>query len=223
VKRLVVCFDLPLCSPGRLVKTVKALAGLSEKFIRMTHSGSSTSFPSQLAAYRDLFERLPDCVFLLDESTHVVLEANSACERILNIPREKMIGRPLEHWVEGSVRTDCSRALRVSMRRYQPRQFDTFWKTSDGRVLTLELSVCPLPLANQRQVVQVIAKDVTYRRESELRIQALERQIREIAPDAPPVQPCHQIVSFDECESSALIDIQAILAAGRLRVGRNRR
>jgi diguanylate cyclase (GGDEF)-like protein/PAS domain S-box-containing protein len=134
--------------------------------------------PSQLAAYADLFARLLDCALLLDPQTQVVLEANAACERILGLPIEKIVGQAISTWIEEESREDFGKALRVAMRRYYPRQFDAHWKLSDGRTLHMEIQACPLELSDGSQVLQVIARDVSFKREAEAKLQTLLKELQ---------------------------------------------
>lgn len=141
--------------------------------------GSSVPLkPSELAKYGDLFERLLDCVFLLDPINYVVLEANPACERTLGVTEDKIIGRPLSQWIDGGMQDDLLKAFRVAMRRYYPRQFDVQFKTPDGRMLTMEVLACPLKLSKHTEILQVIARDVTFRREAEMKLQLLLQDLQ---------------------------------------------
>lgn len=142
-------------------------------------STDSKKTPSQLAAYADLFDRLLDCTLLLEPETQLILEANVACERVLgqsNAPEPQtaaFVGRPLLDWVDPECREDVTKALRIAMRRYYPRQFDTRFKLPDGRVIHMDVLACPLGLADGRQVLQIIARDVTFRREAEAKMKDL--------------------------------------------------
>jgi diguanylate cyclase (GGDEF)-like protein len=61
------------------------------------------------------------------------------------------------------------------MRRFHPRQFESKW-TMNGQtenVLTMEVLACPLTLADQSVVLQIIARDISFRREAEAKMQSL--------------------------------------------------
>ena len=134
--------------------------------------------PSQLAAYADLFQRLLDCTLLLDPNSFVILEANSACERVLGVPTEKLVGRSLLSWVDESQHDDFGKAMRVAMRRYYPRQFDSRWKLPDGRMIHMEILACPLSLSDQRESLQVIARDISFKREAEMKLPSLLSELK---------------------------------------------
>ena len=135
--------------------------------------------PSSLAAYSDLFERLLDPTFLLDPDSWVVLEVNSAGENAFGLKGDEIIGRRLDVWVEQENRDEFSKGLRVAMRRYYPRKFESSWKLQSGQVVYTELTACPLKLSDETQVMQVIARDITARHESDLKIQNLLAEVQE--------------------------------------------
>jgi diguanylate cyclase (GGDEF)-like protein len=134
--------------------------------------------PSQLAAYADLFDRLLDCTLLLEPATLIVLEANDACERVLGLPMDKIVGRVVTTWSEESARDDFGKALRVALRRYYPRQFDVRWKLADDRLIHMEVLACPLTLADGSTVLQVLARDVSFKREAEAKMQTLLKELQ---------------------------------------------
>ncbi len=142
------------------------------------NNGTSPPNRSQLAAYADLFDRLLDCVFLVDTANFVILEVNPACERILGVPNEKLIGRNVGNWIEKSSQDDFIKALRISVRRYHPRQFDSCWELEGGKKLIFEVSTCPLKLSDGSEVLQIITHDITFKREAEQKVQALLKEVQ---------------------------------------------
>lgn len=141
-------------------------------------SNGTSAHRSQLAAYADLFDRLLDCVILVDTTTFVILEVNPSCERILGVPSDKMVGRAVSNWVEKSAQDDFTKALRISVRRYHPRQFDCTWELEGGRKIIFEVSTCPLKLSDGTEVLQIICKDITSTREAEQKVQTLLREVQ---------------------------------------------
>mgnify|MGYP000213688142 CR=1 FL=1 len=128
--------------------------------------------PSSLAAYADLFQRMLDPTFLVDPATHVILEANPAAERVFASVSEDWHGHPLLELAEPEARDEFAKALRVAMRRYHPRLFEARWKVA-GKALIFEIVACPLRLSDGSEVLQVIARDVTFRREAEEKLRIL--------------------------------------------------
>ncbi len=123
--------------------------------------------PSQLAAYADLFMRLADIALLVHADTLIVLDANDAAERILGVKADHLIGAPLMNWVVPEHREEFEKNLRIARRRYYPREMDMNWVFPDGRVPAIRVSACPLKLLDGREVIQVIARDVTAQKEAE--------------------------------------------------------
>jgi diguanylate cyclase (GGDEF)-like protein/PAS domain S-box-containing protein len=141
------------------------------------HAGSGASpaakNPSQLAACADLFDRLRDCIMLVDPATQIVIEANNACEDVLRTPLESIVGQSVLDWVDEAGREEFDKDLRVAMRRYYPRLFECRWRHPDGHTLHMEILACPLELSDGTSVLQVLARDVSDRKEAELKLQAL--------------------------------------------------
>jgi diguanylate cyclase (GGDEF)-like protein/PAS domain S-box-containing protein len=145
----------------------------------MSTSPKDSKTPSQLAAYADLFDRLRDCMLLVDPETHLILEANMACEEILGLDPEFLVGLPLANWADPSERAEFTKAMRVSMRRYYPRLFESRWNMGDGRVLYMEILACPIKLSDGNTVLQIQARDVSVRREAEIKMKELLREVQE--------------------------------------------
>lgn len=141
-------------------------------------SSRSVKSPSKLAAYADLFDRLRDCMLLVEPANELILEANIACEDILGYSPDAMQGLPVDTWVEGVGREEFKKALRISLRRYYPRHFESKWQVADGRILHMEIMSCPLVLSSGKTVLQLLLRDVSFRRDAEIKVQALLQQLQ---------------------------------------------
>ncbi|MCM2323399.1 MAG: diguanylate cyclase [Oligoflexia bacterium] len=122
--------------------------------------------PALAASYSDLFDRLPDPGFLLDPETFAVIDVNPATELKLGIPTEKAIGCQLSDSILDSEREEFAKALRMTKRRYYQRKFNVTWVPLTGQVLYLEAMACVLDLAEGRQALQLICRDITAEREA---------------------------------------------------------
>lgn len=141
----------------------------------------STLFrPSRQAAYVDLFDKLLDCAFLLDPHSFIILEANPACERILGISEAKMRDLPLSQWVNESERSIFEKELRVTIRRYHPRIFEVSFSKEEGKAIPMEVLACSLRITEELKVLQIIAKDISFRRKAELQTKKLLEELRTV-------------------------------------------
>src|SRR4051812_15748791 len=61
----------------------------------------------------------------------------------------------------------------MTMRRYYPYRFDSQWVFADGRVVEMEVQSCQLKLSDDRTVIQLIARDVTFRKNAEAKMNEL--------------------------------------------------
>lgn len=140
-------------------------------------SNNSTSL-SHRAVYEDLFNRLKDCIFLLDMETFNILEANFACEQVFGIPLTQFVGKPVLDWIHTDEHIDFQKDLRIAKRRYYPRTIEHRFLGPEGKIIDMEVQLCPLRIAGENEVIQVIARDITFRRETERQIQELMYQLQ---------------------------------------------
>ncbi len=135
---------------------------------------------SKLAPYSDLFERLLDNVYLIDSETFEVLEANPAGERLLADSHEQILGKSIVQWITFPKAAEIQKSFRVSRRRYHPRMFETVWKTLDGNLHTMEVLACPLTLSSGKEVLQLIVRDITFRKEAEAKMQKMLDELQTV-------------------------------------------
>ena len=122
--------------------------------------------PSQRAAYSDLFEKMLDPVFLLDEASYRLVDVNRSGERLLGKTKEEALGMNLVAHLNSD--TDFEKFLRIAKRRYHPVKCSTRWKSS-GSELRLDIVLCTIGLPSEERVIQVIARDVTAMEEARAR------------------------------------------------------
>ncbi|MEO5968662.1 MAG: GGDEF domain-containing protein [Bdellovibrionia bacterium] len=133
---------------------------------------------SSLASYQDLFNRLSDGTYLLDPQSYTILEANFACERIWGISSEQLINQSFLQWIEPAQQEELKKSFRVAMRRYYPRVFEASLKSENGLAFTVEIQACPLKLSDEREILQVIVRDIGARREAENKVQLLLNELK---------------------------------------------
>jgi len=134
-------------------------------------SNNESRFCDQ-ASYSDLFFRLLDTVLLLDSETYQILDMNDAGEKLLNSPLEKVQQSSLLDWIskanpEGPV--EFEKNLRIAKRRYYPRAWQAELSAPD-RTIPISVSACMLKLSTDREVIQVILRDISKETEAQQKI-----------------------------------------------------
>lgn len=130
-------------------------------------------------AWRMIVATGPDAVILRDAFGRIS-DVNAAGERILGRPRADLIGRNLDDFLAVSAQLDATR------RRGQrnPSGGDTeISMTVDGEIRAFDVRRLPLPdrSGRPRSSDLILVRDVTARRESELRLQSLLQERTRVA------------------------------------------
>lgn len=141
----------------------------------MTQSGDSPAAPTEdrlcsHANYSDLFLRILDTGLLVNADTLVIEDANDAAERLLNLPLDKIIGTSVLSWVIEGETQDFEKNLRVAKRRYYPRKCESVWKLPEEKIINVHIEACMLQLNDGREILQVLARDITSEKEAEKKI-----------------------------------------------------
>jgi diguanylate cyclase (GGDEF)-like protein/PAS domain S-box-containing protein len=132
--------------------------------------------PSEQAVYADLFNRLMDPAFILDPTTFSVLETNPACTHLLGAGARKLAGVPITQLVDEADRRQFLQQLRIARRRYYPRYFEARLQLDLGnglKTISIEALASPLRMADGTELVQVVCRDISARKEAETRIKSL--------------------------------------------------
>lgn len=138
------------------------------------------SEPSARAAYQDLFLRSIDGIALLDISSGQILEANDTASRLLRKPLQEINGTSFYDFCHADFMEHLRKMLRIAIRRYHPKTFEITLMVGNPSVpISVELSAGPLKLNNQTEVLQVILRDITEKKESEEKIARYIQQIEE--------------------------------------------
>ena len=135
---------------------------------------------AELAHYLDLFERSLDALFLIDPETYEVLDANDSCERILGLPIDRLLGLNITDLAVSEQKETMVKNLRVSRRRFYPRQFPCDWKNSEGQIVHMDIVCCVLKLSDGNECLQIIGKDVTQARVAEQKASAYLSALQEV-------------------------------------------
>lgn len=125
--------------------------------------------PSRRASYLDLFLRMVDTICLIDTDDFRILDINDAGEKFFQKTPELLAGQIMTQWVIPEQREVFDKFLRVARRRYYPREWESFFAIEDKQV-AVRLSACMLRLSDEKEVIQVIVKDITKEVESAQKI-----------------------------------------------------
>jgi PAS domain S-box-containing protein len=128
-----------------------------------------------LHQYRQVFDASGDPIVLVDEKCRV-LEANTACERLLGLPTQQLIGQPFSAYIEDP------RALVASLRNARKgREFlnvDLTLRTAEGATIDCLMTATYLGRRNgSRSAFQAIIKDITDRKQEEKRLRKLNADL----------------------------------------------
>jgi PAS domain S-box-containing protein len=114
--------------------------------------------------FRDLFENSPDAIFV-ESLEGVVLDANPAACQLHGLPRERLIGRPVQDLVPPAER-EAVRAGFKALVKGERAKTDGFSWTSEGRAVPVEIT-CKRIVFSGRPALLLNARDITERRKSE--------------------------------------------------------
>lgn len=90
--------------------------------------------------YRELFERIPVACVLTDE-WGVIEEANEAAERLFNVSRVMLAGKPISVFVPPEKR----RQFRSRLDRLSPDMWEVVMQPRERQRVTVQLDVAPMP------------------------------------------------------------------------------
>ena len=140
-----------------------------------TESNEAELFnPVPHASYGDLFERLTDFTFMVREDDFRILAVNPAAERFLGKSAGQLTGHFLMELAVEEDQAEFRTQLRRARRKYYPMRFETRWNGEEGTSSKImEILACLMKLKDEREVLQVIARDITYQREMERKLEEL--------------------------------------------------
>lgn len=140
-------------------------------------------YPSDLASYSNLFQRMLDAVFLLDSETFLIQDVNTVAERVLESDRDRLIGQALTRWVIPTDHEVLLRSMRSARRRYYPKAQIVTWTRSSGDSRMMRLVLCLLTLSDGsgRELIQVIAQDITAEHNANIKAEQYLRELKELA------------------------------------------
>lgn len=140
--------------------------------------------PASKAAYLDLFNRSIDAILLVDMSSGLIIEANDAAAKVFRKPLEQLQATNIYNYCEEYFLNDFKKMIRIAARRYHPKTFEVPLEMSAEssnvkiKVIT-ELAASPLKLSDESEMLQLIFRDITEKKENEKKIAEYIVQIEE--------------------------------------------
>lgn len=124
--------------------------------------------PSRRGSYRDLFDRMREPVFLLDDEAYKIVDCNPSAETIFKAQRTDLLGLSFAEWLDPDNFEKAHSLLRRSRRGYYSKNARFHWNLKDGARI-FDTIACSLALAelpggegtDSVTVLQVILQDVT--------------------------------------------------------------
>ena len=128
--------------------------------------------------YRELFENATDTLLILD-AAGTVLDLNPAAELVLGRRSSELMGYPLADELSPEGKLRLAEILSTSPATTVARFELSLPARSDGRVITLEISSCRRLVRASGEQIQIIAHDITERKQAEAKLAELNRQLRD--------------------------------------------
>ncbi|MGM0915661.1 MAG: putative bifunctional diguanylate cyclase/phosphodiesterase [Pseudomonadota bacterium] len=143
--------------------------------------------------YRSLFAYNPDAVFSLDRDGHF-RTVNPTCSEISGYDQHQLIASHFRHFLHAEGMAEVEELFHATLEGLPQRAEITFVHR-DGAPRRLDLTTLPIIVDRRVTGIFGIAKDITERRERELRLRLLERSVEAstngivvadaLAPDLP--------------------------------------
>jgi diguanylate cyclase (GGDEF)-like protein/PAS domain S-box-containing protein len=135
--------------------------------------------------FRNLLESAPDAMLLLDPATRRILLVNQQAEQVFGYPREALLDRPIERFVDGFDRIDAE-AVRAHLDAKTVRGHGDVLELTgvqaDGTRFPVEVVLSELRAGDDVQLAAAI-RDVSARRRTERALQE-ERERAQVTLDA---------------------------------------
>ncbi|MGE4232730.1 MAG: diguanylate cyclase [Bacteriovoracia bacterium] len=123
------------------------------------------------AAYLDLFLRSMDSILLLDITTGQILEGNDASMKVFRSELAQLQGKNIYDFCKEEFLPEFKKLLRIASRRYHPKTFEVPMLVGNPQTAIItEVAASPLKLNDDREVLQLLCRDISEKKEAERKI-----------------------------------------------------
>ncbi|MEW6056781.1 MAG: GGDEF domain-containing protein [Bdellovibrionota bacterium] len=134
--------------------------------------------PSAKAAYQDLFLRSIDAIVLVDMNTGNILEANDASIKVFRLPLDALQNTSIYQYCREDFLGELKKMIRIASRRYHPKTFEIPLVVGNPKTpISAEMAASPLKLNDQTEVLQLIFRDITEKKEADRKIAEYIQQV----------------------------------------------
>ncbi len=122
-----------------------------------------------------------DAILLVDLQSGKILEANDASIKVFRVSIEQLHERTLESFCPAAFLPEFRKMLRIASRRYHPKAFEIPMSVGAAQEtqITAEMAASPLKLTDQSEVLQLIFRDITEKKENEKKIAQYIAQVED--------------------------------------------
>ncbi len=170
---------------------------VADEFERLAHRSLEESEKN----YRELIEEMEDLVFRLDPEGLITF-TNSACERILGLSSDSIIGRDFLSYIDTSSAKEVRRNIGETLRLQSAREFLCELRPRNGEQVILNVRVYPA-LSEDGSIAELkgIARDISETKHLEVE---LKKKVFEIRTQLEVGKTVSTIIDVDELLDRAI-------------------
>jgi PAS domain S-box-containing protein len=130
--------------------------------------------------FETFYEQAPDAIIAVDEIGKIN-RVNAPAEALFGLPRERMLGQPIEMLVPERFRerhvAHRSRYMKDPKARPIGTDLELSAQRADGSEFPVDIMLSPIEI-DRRRLVLAVVRDITERRRAETQVQQLMRELR---------------------------------------------
>jgi PAS domain S-box-containing protein len=133
--------------------------------------------------FRNLFEHAKDAVFLADADNGLLLDVNRAGCEMLDLPKDKIIGREMTILHPPEMAKEFRKVFREHVRKGNVPSDDSIIQRADGTQIPASMSASVIKLKD-RTIIQGVFRDVSERKQAEEALKASEEKFHTIVENS---------------------------------------